>query len=197
MLSIDQSTMGDPAVVCASAQPGWYCLRTHPKHEHIAAAHLRQDCGLEVFLPRIRYRRPTRFGPAWVNEALFPGYLFARFALAGCLRRVQHSRGVAGVVHFGTHWPVIPPETIQDLRAAIGPEEVSVVASLFAEGDPVCVASGPFAGLQALVTRVMPGPQRVAVLLEFLGRQTTVELSSGQLLLADELVHRKRACAVL
>lgn len=196
MLSVDRPSIGDPAVFCASTQPGWYCLRTHPKHEHIAAAHLRQDCGLEAFLPRIRYRRSTRFGPAWVNEALFPGYLFARFTLTAWLRRVQHSRGVAGVVHFGAHWPVIPSETIEELRAAVGPEEVSVVPSLFAEGDSVCVAGGPFAGLQALVTRVMPGPQRVAVLLEFLGRQTTVELSSAQLLPADEQVHRKRACAV-
>jgi hypothetical protein len=31
-------------------------------------------------------------------------------------------------------------------------------------------------GLQALVTRVMPSKQRVAVLLDFLGRQTVVEL---------------------
>jgi transcriptional antiterminator RfaH len=196
MFSIAQPTITDDPPPCPSAQAEWYCLRTHPKHEHIAGAHLRQDCGLEVFLPRIRYRRSTRFGPAWVNEAMFPGYLFARFALAGWLRRIQHSRGVAGVVHFGTNWPVIQSEIIEELRAAMGPEEVRVVPSLFAEGDSVCVATGPFAGLQALVSRVMPGPQRVAVLLEFLGRQTTMELASAQLLQADEQVHRKRACAL-
>jgi len=196
MLSFAQTAIRSEVVACTSAQAEWYCLRTHPKHEHVAAAHLRQDCGLEAFLPRIRYRRSTRFGPAWVNEALFPCYLFARFALAGSLRRVQHCWGVAGVVHFGTHWPVIKPEIIEELRTALGPEEVRVVPSLFAEGDSVCVASGPFTGLQALVTRVMPGPQRVAVLLQFLGRQTTVELSSAQLLPADEQIHRKHACAV-
>jgi transcriptional antiterminator RfaH len=196
MFSVAQPEIGDEVELRASAQPEWYCLRTHPKHEHIAAAHLRQDYGLEAFLPRVRFRRSTRFGPAWVSEALFPGYLFARFALAGWLRRVQHARGVAGIVHFGTHWPIVPAEIIAELRAAVGTEEVRVIASSFAAGDSVCVASGPFEGLQALVTRVMPGPQRVAVLLDFLGRQTTVELSSAQLLPMDEQVHRKRACAV-
>src|SRR5215471_6388721 len=124
MLSFAQTAIRSDVVDCASAQAEWYCLRTHPKHEHVAAAHLRQDCGLEAFLPRIRYRRSTRFGPAWVNEALFPGYLFARFALAAWLRRIQHSRGVAGVVHFGTNWPVIQREIIEELRAAMGLEEV-------------------------------------------------------------------------
>ena len=36
--------------------PRWYCLRTQPKHEHIAAAQLRRAQGLEVFCPRVRLR---------------------------------------------------------------------------------------------------------------------------------------------
>jgi hypothetical protein len=41
-------------------------------------------------------------------------------------------------------------------------------------------------GLQAVVSRVMPARQRAAVLLEFLGRQTTVELDRGQLILSEQ-----------
>ena len=41
----------------------WFCLRSQPKHEHIAAGHLRQIEGVEVFNPRIRFTRPTRVGP--------------------------------------------------------------------------------------------------------------------------------------
>src|SRR5215472_8501834 len=73
-----------------SSGAAWFCVRTHPKHEHIAAAQLRQEQDIEVFLPRIRYRRSTRLGPAWVNEALFKDYLFARFELSTALRRVKH-----------------------------------------------------------------------------------------------------------
>ncbi len=45
-------------------------------------------------------------------------------------------------------------------------------------GETVEISGGAFDGLEGVVTRVMPGRERVAVLLEFLGRQTSVELSS-------------------
>jgi len=65
----------DPAVPPSLA---WFCVRSQPKHEHIAAARLRES-GLEVFLPRIRFKKHSVRGPVWVTEALFPNYLFARF----------------------------------------------------------------------------------------------------------------------
>ena len=33
----------------------WFCLRTQPKREHIAAACLRQIPEVEVFCPRVRF----------------------------------------------------------------------------------------------------------------------------------------------
>ena len=49
-------------------------------------------------------------------------------------------------------------------------------------GEAVRVAGGAFHGLRAVITRVMPSRERVAVLLEFLGRQTTVELPKEALI---------------
>src|SRR5260370_42339360 len=85
----------------ATCESASFCVRTQPKHEHIAAAHLRNEGGIEVYLPRIRFKRSTRQGPVWFTEALFPNYLFARFALKAALRLVQHARGGPGVGHFG------------------------------------------------------------------------------------------------
>jgi transcriptional antiterminator RfaH len=164
----------------------WFCVRTQPKHEHIAAASLRQNLELEVFLPRIRFKRLTRQGPAWVTEALFVNYLFARFDLATLLRRVKHARGVRDVVHFGDHWPKVPETAITDLRAAMGNEELQVIPQEFNPGEIVEIAGGAFHGLQAMVTRVLPAKQRVAVLLDFLGRQTSLELCAGQLIAKDQ-----------
>ena len=159
----------------------WFCLRTQPKHEHIAGAHLQKDAGIEVYLPRIRLKRATRRGPVWFTEALFPNYLFARFDLASCLRRVCHAREVRGVVHFGDRWPVVPDGVIAELRAVVGSEQVHVVPDEFEPGEAVRIAGGAFHGLQAVVTRAMPSRERVAVLLEFLGRQTTVEVAAEAL----------------
>lgn len=162
-------------------EPAWFCLQTQPKREHIAASNLRQDAHVEVFLPRIRYRHSTRRGPAWVTEALFPGYLFARFPLFSLLRRVQSLRGVRGVVHFGHRWPSIPDPIIAELRSMVGDEEIKILSSDLNAGDAVEVAAGVFQGFQALVARVIPRQQRVSVLLDFLGRQTAVELNRNEL----------------
>jgi transcriptional antiterminator RfaH len=160
----------------AGAGPAWFCLRTQPKHEHLAAAGLRKEPDVEVYLPRIRFRRSTRRGPVWFTEALFPSYLFARFDLAVSLRRVCHSRGVRGVVHFGERWPIVPEAAVEELRATLGADQVHVIQNELQPGEAVQIAGGVFHGLQAVVTRVMPSRDRVAVLLEFLGRQTAVEL---------------------
>ena len=167
-------------------QEAWFCLRAQPKHEHIAAAHLRQDAHIEVFLPRIRFKRMTRQGPAWTTEALFPNYLFARFNLVNSLRQVHHSRGVRGIVHFGERWPTIPDAVINDLRTVMGMEDVHVLAAEPQPGETAQIGGGVFQGLEAVITRVMPGQARVAVLMDFLGQQTTVEVDRSLLILERE-----------
>ena len=154
----------------------WFCLRSQPKHEHIAAAHLKKMEGIEVFLPRVRFQRATRQGKAWVTEALFPNYLFARFDWHNSLRQVQAARGVSGVVHFGERWPVVAEAVIADLQAAFGTEELHTISATLVPGDVVEIGEGAMRGLSAVVTRVLPSRQRVAVLMDFLGRQTTIEV---------------------
>ena len=59
---------------------------------------------------------------------------------------------------------------------------MGVVETSFDPGQPVRIAGEPFHDLEAVVARAMPRQQRVAVLLDFLGRQTTVELDGSQLM---------------
>src|SRR5262249_14693499 len=56
----------------------WYCARTKPKCEHIAAANLGRNLGLEVFNPRLRMERSTRRGLVRTVEPLFPCYVFVK-----------------------------------------------------------------------------------------------------------------------
>jgi transcriptional antiterminator RfaH len=157
----------------------WFCLRTQTKREHVAADHVRQILGATVFLPRIRFQRKTARGLVWFTEALFPGYVFARFDFPQQSRQVAHAAGVRGIVHFGDRWPTIPAEVIVELQAAIGTEDVHVVSEPLAVGEEIEVAAGVFRGLKAVVSRVMPARERVLVLLEFLGRQTSVEVDAN------------------
>src|SRR5437868_10523319 len=90
----------------------WFCVRSQPKHEHIAAGNLRRLLDIEVFNPRIRFKRPSTRGPVWVTESMFPSYLFAQFHWRRMLEAVKHTFGVAGVVHFGRYWPILSAATI-------------------------------------------------------------------------------------
>ncbi|MCE0497061.1 MAG: hypothetical protein LV481_03855 [Methylacidiphilales bacterium] len=166
----------------ANPNQAWFCLHSQAKHEHIVAAHLRKMENVDVFLPRIRFKRATRQGMVWVTEALFPGYLFTRFDWKTSLRQVQAVSGARGIVHFGDHWPVIPEQTMEELRQVIGPAELHTITQGFAPGDTVRVADGTLRGLHAVISRVLPGRERVAVLMELLGRQTMVELKTSSVI---------------
>lgn len=161
--------------------PAWFCLRTQPKHEHIAARHLQQLPGLKVFLPRIRFRRQTRRGATWATEALFPNYLFARFHWETSLRRVHHTPGVSHIIHFGDRWPTVPDAVMTELQSLFGDNQLHLIPAEPTVGEAVKIAGGALHGLSAIVTQLIPARERVAVLLDFLGRQTMVELPLQQI----------------
>jgi transcriptional antiterminator RfaH len=163
-------------------EPLWFCLKTQPKHEHIASAALRQQLGVECFSPRIRFRKATRRGAVWFVEAMFPGYVFARFLYREQHRQVQYAPGIMSIVRFGLHVAAIDQATIAALRAASGEEEVVLFDPELKVGDAVQITEGAFQGLQAVVTQLLPARERVKVLLEFLGRQVEAEVHSPKVL---------------
>jgi transcriptional antiterminator RfaH len=178
MSGLDLTQSNFAADADASGEPGaaWFCIRTQLKHEHIATANLRLLPEMEVFNPRIRYRRSTRRGPVWFTESLFPSYIFARFDWRSLLRQVHHAAGVAAVVHFGVRWPTIPDAVVSELKASVGDQELRLIEAEPQIGEEVQISGGAFHGLQGVVTRLLPARTRVAILLDFLGRQTMVEV---------------------
>lgn len=165
-----------PAAPAAAPEVAWFCLRTQPKHEHIAAGHLARMGDVDVFNPRVRFIRHTRIGPMPVTESMFPNYLFARFNWNQALARVHYAPGISGVVHFGSRWPIVPDPAIEEIRRLIAADGVCVLDDMPKPGEEVELRGGALEGLQAVVRRAMPGSQRVLVLLDFLGRQCTVEV---------------------
>jgi transcriptional antiterminator RfaH len=155
---------------------GWFCVRSQQKHELVAARHLRLLDQVSVFNPRIHFARPIRQRKVWVTQPLFPGYLFARFNWRESLCKVYYAPGVQCVVHFGNGWPTVPEPVIEEIRALVGPNETYVLSEEVSPGEEVQIIGDSFEGLSAVVTQVLPGRQRVALLLEFLGRQTTIEI---------------------
>ena len=165
------------------AHAAWFCIRSQPKHEHIAAAHLRVLEGVTVFCPRIRFKTSTRNGTRWVTEAMFPGYLFARFALAQMHRAVRYAHGVSGIVRFADRYPTIDEGALEQLRAHTGDSEVNELSYKLSQGDDVRIVEGAFAGLEAVVVQVLPAKERVKILMDFLGRKVEAEVEHASVLL--------------
>lgn len=161
-----------------STEPLWFCLRTRPKHEKLAAQFLRIHAGLEVFSPVIRFQRATMSGKKWFEEALFPCYIFARFPYRTHFRQAASAMGVTKIVGFGGQPAVVSEAVIGELREFAHDNETIEISPQIEAGDEVTVLDGPFKGLRAVVTRILPAKQRVAVLLELLGTQREVEVTA-------------------
>ena len=157
-------------------QAFWFALRTQARRESFAHTNLQKLEAVESFLPRIRYQGTGRRHGRWITESLFPGYIFCKFNLSLQARAVGYSPGVSGLIHFGRHCPTIPEEVIQQLQTVFGAEEPKTVEHALKIGDRVLIETGPMRGFDGIVYRVLPGKTRVALLLEFLGQQTQIEI---------------------
>lgn len=170
------------------SEAAWYCVRAQTKREHIAAGHLRGLEGVEVFCPRLRYRKATRRGKIWWVEPLFPGYLLAKFSLGDRERAVTFCQGVRGLVRFGDRVPPVPEAFVTALREEIRRHEMAegdtlTVSPVIETGEEVEIATGPFQGMRGRVLAVAPAAERVKVLLDFLGQPQAVDLDLFSILL--------------
>ena len=163
--------------------PAWYCARTKPKHEHIAAANLRKNLNLEVFHPRLRIERATKRGVMRVSEPLFPCYIFVRCLIDEKLGEIKRTSGISTIVHFAHRIPKIADTVIEELKECFEGEETITVEDRLSPGDEVVVAEGAFRGMRAFVLRVMPARKRVQVLLDVLGRPTPAELDENSVVI--------------
>jgi transcriptional antiterminator RfaH len=163
----------------------WFCLRTQNKREHIAAAILDRVEEVEVFCPRISQVKKTRAGKKRFVEAMFPGYIFAKFHYLTDSRQVVHSQGVIRMVELGDR-RVIPERIIQDLKTSI-PEGIIEAPDLSIEpGAEIEVVTGSLKGMNGKVLAQLPAKNRIQILLEILGSEICVDVSPDDILLARD-----------
>ncbi len=165
--------------------PAWYCVRTKPKHEHIAAATLRKNLELETFLPRLNIERATRRGVVRTVEPLFPCYFFVRCVINEKLDEIKYANGISSVVRFGEKISVVEDAIIEELQDCFEADEPMTVEQRLVPGSEVSVAGGAFDGMHAYVLRNMPVKQRVQILLDILGQPTPVEVDRNTVVLME------------
>lgn len=164
------------------AGDAWFVVRTKTQQEAYAqtSLELRQ---LRVFLPRIIELTHTGESVSKRRPApLFPGYLFVRMLFPVDYHRVIWSPGVRDLVSIGTGPVPIGEHVIEEIRLRCDARGVvSIAPAPWCPGDRVEIPKGPFAGLLATVVTVMPRRRRIKLLIDFLARQTAIEMPMSSL----------------
>lgn len=159
------------------ASLAWFIVRAKPKREGHAQSSLELR-DLTVFLPRILELGHDGSVPSKRRPApLFPGYLFVQMDLPLDYHRVIWAPGVKDLLCLGNGPVAVPDQVIEEIRARCdNGGVVRVRPTAWRPGDRLEIPKGPFEGLVATVLTVMPGRKRIKLLIEFLARQTSIEM---------------------
>jgi transcriptional antiterminator RfaH len=175
--ALGKGTMGQQTKVnvdLPSTNPLWYAIRAKSKQEPRAEANLRA-WGVETFLPVITsHAKWSRTRP--MAEALFPGYLFARFHALTMANKIRFTRGVTQIVGSDQGLSPIDDEIILLIRGRIGSDGRVKLSEDFKAGDQVRIRDGPLRDLVGVFHSAASGAQRVTLLLAAANRQWRVSV---------------------
>ena len=166
-----------PVSDIGSSARAWFVARTKSNREDYAVRTLGLR-GVTVFMPRIVEAECYLPAVGFRQPApLFPGYLFVNVDLASEYHQVIWAPGVRDLVNLGGAPVPVDDLVVDQLRLRCDEQGVVHVSPTpLNRGDRVEIAEGPFAGLLATVETVMPRQRRIKLLVEFLARQTCVDL---------------------
>jgi len=157
----------------------WYVVQSQPNAERKAVMHLERQ-GFTTYLPRYLKRRRHARRVEIVGAPLFPRYLFVGIDLTmQRWRSIFSTIGVSRLVCNGELPTAIPDQVIESLRAR---EDAGGFVRLaqrlsFRAGDKIRILDGVFADCLGLYAS-MKDSDRVAVLLDLLGRKVRVEVDA-------------------
>jgi transcriptional antiterminator RfaH len=155
----------------------WYVVQTQVNGEAKAAQNLLRQ-GFEIYLPRYLKRRRHARKVDFAAKPLFPRYLFVAIDVAAQRwRSIQSTQGVSRLVCHGEEPAALPNGVLGALKAREDDRGfVRMEArAAFTPGDKVRVLAGAFMDSAGLFDG-MGDHDRVAILLDLLGRKVRVHL---------------------
>jgi transcriptional antiterminator RfaH len=164
----------------------WFCIKSKPRQEAVAAKQLQNLGEVEIVFPRVRRTRRGHEKNQVVVEPLFPGYLFIKFMPEDYHGSVRSTRGVLHLVSKNGQAVAVDPKVITELQA-LGPEGIlSLLDAELKLGSKIKVIRGIFAGSEGEVVKLANPQKRIAVLMSLLGSEQAVELSSEDVAPLDQ-----------
>lgn len=160
--------------------PYWVLVRTQPGRESWASENILQQGCMDLYLPRfsevVLVGRKEKVREVKIRP-LFPSYLFVRVEKQW--RFLLGTFGVSGVVQTGQAPSLVPDGVVEALKKREGSDGLIVLPrpkiARYRIGQSVQVVDGIFEGHTGIYEG-SPAETRVRVLLDILGRQTSVLL---------------------
>jgi len=156
--------------------PHWYALYTCPRHEKCVAQQIEQR-RISCFLPLYRSVRRWKDRRKELELALFPGYVFVRFALQDRLN-VLNLPGVVRLVTFNGKPAELRESELESLRRGFAGHIPMAPHPYLRIGRRIRLKSGPMAGLEGILRRRKDG-LRLVVSVEMLRRAVAVEVDEA------------------
>lgn len=179
----------------------WYVLHTYSGMENRVKQNLEnrvralnmEDYIFEAVVPTEETVEIRNGARKTVTRTSHPGYVLVRMELTDdSWSAVRHTPSVTGFVGYGNN-PValdleevvkmLSPAAIAKAAAITGgptTRRKKVEVADFEVGDSVMVVDGPFAGVHASIMEINAHSQKVKVMVDFMGRETPIELNFGQ-----------------
>jgi transcriptional antiterminator RfaH len=156
----------------------WHVVQTRPRSENKAALHLQRQ-GFEVYLPRYLKRRSHARKVDFVPAPLFPQYVFVAVdLLTQRWRAVNSTVGVTRLICHGQLPVEVACAVIDSLRLRHDAQGfVQQHRRLLTPGQKIRVRNGAFSDFLGSFESMNDG-ERVAVLLDLLGRKVRVVMSA-------------------
>lgn len=150
----------------------WYVAQCQHLHEWRAASAIEQLLGLKVYVPELR----RRVGGKSQYTPFFPGYMFVYADLYEVApSQINAAPGMIRLVTFEGYPQAIASTVVDRIREHVDDLNMrgGVEMYPFQPGDMVRLKRGPMQGLEGLFLGSPKPSERVRILIEFLGRQST------------------------
>lgn len=157
----------------------WYLIHTKPRQEALALTNLSRQ-GFECYLPMLKLEKIRQRKTALVAEPMFPRYLFIRLDTSDSGQSwspIRSTLGVNQLVRFGGQPAKVDGQLIDLIRSRA---QGTQAQPLFATGENVTVADGPFAGLEA-VYQTTDAESRSMILLNILSKPVAMRIDTASL----------------
>jgi transcription antitermination factor NusG len=162
-------------------KPGWYLLYTRPRFEKkvaIELARLNTTC----FLPTTKKLRIWWDRKKYIDEPLFPSYVFVCLKSNHDFHNSVNVPGVLGFVRTGKHIQIVNDRIVNNLMILMNQSsELEVSSSDFHIGQELVIRQGPLAGLYCEVIRIN-NKQKLLVRVGLLQRSVVLNIGADDLI---------------